>query len=156
MPQEDPSAQRLKTRFSCIAGVLGPRPIIVLCKTPLVESDEFMVQIHKDTVSWFGGVLLDNATKRTALFNSPWGGRTTLPCAVQARRDAACAPDGCPATAIRQTGRFSERIVNATRSGLQGDGCHEARAIPLPLSDWYAPVPLTMRWTDSPTNSHSH
>ena len=132
-------------------------PSIVLCKTPLVESDEFMVQIHKDTVSWFGGVLLDNATKRTALFNSPWGGRTTLPCAVQARRDArAYAPRRVPCDCDQTDGSVFGTDRERDPLWLQGDGYHEARAIPLPLSDWYAPVPLTMRWTDSPTNSHSH
>jgi hypothetical protein len=38
----------------------------------LVESDKWMVLIHKGTVSWFaGGQLLDMKTRKTALFPSP-------------------------------------------------------------------------------------
>jgi hypothetical protein len=37
----------------------------------LIESEKWMVTIHRGTVSWFsGGVLLDNATKRTGSFDS--------------------------------------------------------------------------------------
>ncbi len=37
----------------------------------LVESTQWMVFMHKGTVSWFsGGLLLDTASKKTALFPS--------------------------------------------------------------------------------------
>ena len=40
----------------------------------LVESENWMVLIHKGTVSWFaGGPLLDMKTRKTALFPSPKG-----------------------------------------------------------------------------------
>lgn len=52
------------------------KPFIPDAKTgDLVESDKWIVLIHKGTVSWFGGgPLLDMQSHKTALFPSPKDG----------------------------------------------------------------------------------
>ena len=49
------------------------RPFIPDAKSgKLIESDRWIVLIHKGTVSWFsGGPLLDMKTQKTAMFGSP-------------------------------------------------------------------------------------